>query len=98
MIKFIKKSSIIIYIDYFIIILISQKINFIILNINKLNLRLMRAFQYLSMFNLFIRHKTKKTNVVFDTLLRLSGNLTIISKNDSKILKTLYKQTMKIIK
>ena len=86
------------YIDYFIIISISRQINFIILNIDKLNLRLIRVFQYLSMFDLFVRYKIKKTNVVFNVLLRFSGNFIMISKNDSRILKILYKQIIKIIK
>ena len=41
--KFIKKSFIIIYINYFIIVFISRQINLIILNINKFNLRLIRV-------------------------------------------------------
>ena len=43
-IEFIKKLFIIIYINYFVIIFIFRQINFIILNINKFNLRLIRAF------------------------------------------------------
>ena len=96
--KFIKKSFIVIYINYFIIILIFRQINFIISNINKFNLRLMRIFQYLSMFDLFMRYKINKANVVFNALSRLSRNLIIITKDDSGILKVLYKQILKIIK
>ena len=44
MMKFIKKPFIIMYIDYFIIVLIFRQINLIISNIDKFNLRLMRAF------------------------------------------------------
>ena len=50
------------------------------------------------MFDLFVRHKTNKANVVFNALSRLSRNLITITKDDSKILKVLYKQILKIIK
>ena len=56
----------------------------------------MRVFQYLSMFDLFVRYKTNKANVVSDALSRLSKDLIIITKDDSKILKVLYKRTLKI--
>ena len=88
--KFIKKSFIVIYIDYFIIVSTFRQINLIILNINRFNLRLMRASQYLSMFNLFMHYKTNKTNVVFNALSRLSRNFIIIMKYDSRVLKVLY--------
>ena len=79
------------YIDYFIIVSIFRQINFIISSINKFNLRLMRAFQYLSIFNLFVRYKINKINVVFNALSRLSRNFITITKDDSRILKVLYK-------
>ena len=91
MMKFIKNSFIVMYIDYFIVVLIFRQINFIISNIDKFNLRLIRAFQYLFTFDLFIYHKTNKTNVVFDVLSRLSRNSITITKDDSEILKVLYK-------
>ena len=50
------------------------------------------------MFDLFMRYKVDKTNVVFDALSRLSGNSIIITKDDSEVLKTLYEQVLKIIK
>ena len=90
MMKFIKKSLIVIYIDYSIIVLIFRQINFIILNIKKFNLRLMRVSQYLLIFDFFMRYKINKTNIVFDALSRLSKNFIIVIKDDSKILKTLY--------
>ena len=96
--KFIKKSSVVIYIDYSAAVLISRQINFIISNINKLNLRLIRVFQYLSMFDFFMRHKTNKANVIFDALSRLSRNSITITKNGSRVLKVLYEQILKIIK
>ena len=85
------------YIDYSVIVSIFRQISFIISNIDKLNLRLMRAFQYLSMFDLFVRHKINKTNIVSDALSRLSRNSIIITKDDSRVLKILYEQVVKII-
>ena len=55
MIEFIKKLSVMIYINYFIVIFISRQISFIISNIDKFNLRLIRASQYFFIFNLIIR-------------------------------------------
>ena len=49
------------------------------------------------MFDLFIRYKINKTNVVSNVLSRFLRNFIIISKNDSKILNTLYEQTVEII-
>ena len=43
MIEFIKKLFIMIYTNHFIVIFISRQINLIILSINKLNLRFIRA-------------------------------------------------------
>ena len=78
------------YIDHFVVVSISRQINFIISSINKLNLRLIRVSQYLSMFDLFMRHKAGKINVVSDALSRLSGNSVTITKDDSRVLKALY--------
>ena len=50
----------------------------------------MRAFQYLLMFDLFVRYKINKANIVFDALLRLSGNFIIVTKDGSRVLKVLY--------
>jgi hypothetical protein len=40
-------------------------------NINKLNLRLVRASQYIQLFNIEIRHKPGRTYLVLDALSRL---------------------------
>ena len=49
------------------------------------------------MFDLFIHYKTNKTNIVSDALSRLSGNFIIVTKDDSRVLKVLYEQVVKII-
>ena len=58
----------------------------------------MRAFQYLLIFDLFVRYKIGKMNVVSDALSRLFENFIIIMKDDQRVLKALYEQVLKIIK
>ena len=74
MIEFNRKSFIIIYIDYFAAISIFKQIILITFFIDKLNLRLIRASQYLFNFNIFLRHKADKTNVILNVLSRLSAH------------------------
>ena len=64
MIESIEMLSTIIYTNHFVVIFISQQIIFIIFNSDKLNLRLVKTLQYFFDFNLFVRHKTDKINVV----------------------------------
>ena len=65
-------NATILYIDHEAIIeIINQtKLNFI--NIDKQNLKLIRASMYLFQFRLEIRHRFEKFNVIFDVLNRLS--------------------------
>ena len=88
MIKFTKISLVIIYTNYSTTISIFKQITFITFNTNKLNLRLVKASQYLFDFNIFVRHKIDKINIVFDALSRLQTNVVIIDK--LSILKSLY--------
>ena len=69
MIEFNKCSLTIIYINYLATIFISRQINLTIFIIDKLNLRLIRASQYLFDFNLLIKYKFNKFGVVFNVLL-----------------------------
>ena len=78
LIKFIK-IFIIIYIDHEAALDIAKQINFFTFSRDKLNLRFVRAFDYIQKFSLVIRHKSKKLHVVFDALFRLS----IKTKNQS---------------
>ena len=71
MIESIEMSSIIIYIDYNAAISISRQIILITFNTNKLSLRFVKTSQYLSDFNLFIRYKIDKFNVIFNVLFKL---------------------------
>ena len=63
--------SIIIYIDHSAIMSISRQINFITFNTNKLNLRFIRILQYFFDFNLQVKHKIKKFNIIFDVFFKL---------------------------
>jgi len=61
-----------IFIDYVLLVSILKKSNLItIIFINKLNLRLVRAKEYLSKFPLLIRYKLSKANFVLDALSKL---------------------------
>ena len=60
---------IIIFIDYALLVGILKKSNLTTtVSIDKLNLRLIRAGEYLSRFPLLIRHKPRKANFMLDTL------------------------------
>ena len=50
---------------------IVKQISHIFSNIDKLNLKLIKVFVYLSQFDLDVRYKSKKFNIVFDVLFRL---------------------------
>ena len=92
MIEFIEIFSIIVYIDHSTVVSISRQIIFIIFSSDKLNLRLIRISQYLFDFNLFIRHKIDKINVVSDALSKLQTNVFIIEKID--VLKFFYEHAL----
>src|SRR5690625_4732399 len=66
------QSSFIIYIDHVFIARIVNQTHLESSVTNKLNLRLIRASQYMSQFFLKIRHRTDKFNVISDALSRLS--------------------------
>ena len=68
-----EKSPTIIYTDHSAAIPISRQTSLTTSSTDKLNLRLVRASQYLSSFNLAIRHKSGASNIVPDALSRLQG-------------------------
>ena len=97
MIEFNRKSFIIIYTDHFATILIFKQIILIIFFIDKFNLRLIRASQYLFNFNITFCHKTNKLNVIPDALFRLSAHTSHMNDvNKKKILNVLYDHSIKI--
>ena len=69
-------TSIIIFINYDIVLNIIKQTSLITININKINLRLMRAFDYLQRFEFIIRYKFGKQHVVLNVLSRLKNNYT----------------------
>ena len=71
MIESTKKSPTVVYINHSTAILISRQTSLTTFSIDKLNLRLIRASQYLSIFDLSVRHKTRKMNIVPNALSRL---------------------------
>ena len=80
MIKAVTKTTVI-FIDHFASTSIVRQITLSFENTDKLNLRLIRAFVYLFQFDLDVRYKFDKTDIVLDTLFRL---LTIDSTKLSK--------------
>ena len=81
----IKKFSIIIYTNHSTTVLIFKQTTLITFNIDKLNFRLVRVSQYLSSFNIVIRHKSNKSNVIFDVLSKLFDKLSTQSNVIDKI-------------
>lgn len=73
MIEASEASPVIIYTDHSAAVQIARQTTLSTSSTDKLNLRLVRASQYLSGFNLSIRHKAGKKNVVPDALSRLQG-------------------------
>lgn len=66
------KQKTIIWTDYSATSSIVNQTNLFTFNIDKLNLRLVRAAMYLSQFELDIRHKADRDHVILDALFRLS--------------------------
>lgn len=77
-----RKSQIKIFTNHSVITSIVKQTKLSFSNIDKLNLRLMRASTYLSQFNMNVQHKSKKLHVIFDALLRLF-NYASLSKSRS---------------
>ena len=75
MIKSCRKSSIIIFIDYAITVGLIKQISLTTINTNKLNLRLIWTFQFLSILSIKIKIESKKLHVIFDVLFRFKTNL-----------------------
>ena len=77
------KKSTIVYINYDTVVEIFKQINMITTFTNKLNFRLIKAFNYIQRFDLKLRHKLNKTYIVLNALFRLiSDNIVNISSNE----------------
>lgn len=80
------KSKVVIYISYFVTIDIVKQASLIITFTIKLNLRLIRVSQYLQSFELKIRHKSNKRNVISNALSRLlSANKDSLQSHYTKL-------------
>ena len=79
---------VVIYTDHSAAVQIARQTTLSTSSTDKLNLRLVRASQYLSGFNLAIRHKAGKANVVPDALSRLQAD--IATEEKQAVLESLY--------
>ena len=69
-----------IYIDYFVIINIIKQIKLSFFNIDKFNLKLIRAFIYLFQFRFNVRHKFEKQYIISNVLFKLSSIVNFITR------------------
>ncbi len=81
---------VIVYTDHSAAVPILKQTTLTTSSIDKLNLRLVRASQYLSGFNLSVRHKSGKSNVVPDALSRLPAHTKLSAGDNEGILDVLY--------
>jgi len=92
------EQSTIIYINHAAAVEIEHQFSLNTIAVKKLNLRLVRASEYLQRFQLKIRYKSEKTNIISDTLFRLLSSNNVHerlasreyqSESDESILKAL---------
>ena len=83
---------VVIYTDHSAAVQISRQTTLSTSSTDKLNLRLVRASQYLSGFNLAVRHKAGKANIVPDALSRLQADVEPDEKQ--AVLESLYGSTV----
>ena len=86
---------IIIYINYDVAIDIAKQATLIIIFMNKLNFRLMRAFDYIQRFNLNIKYKLEKQHIISNVLFKFVNNNTNslvknIDENEFDVLFTIF--------
>ena len=74
----------IIYIDYDVVLKIAKQTSLIITFTNKLNLHLIKTFDYLQRFNFNIRHKSRKQHIISDVLSQLTF-VNIVAKSFANI-------------
>ena len=71
LIEFLKQNFIVIFIDHNAALNIIKQINITIVFTNKLNFRLIKAFDYIQRFDVELRYKSNKQHIVFNALSRL---------------------------
>ena len=87
------KPPVVVYTDHSAAVPISKQTTLNTTSTDKLNLRLVRASQYLSAFNLELRHKAGKSNIVPDALSRLPHEGTAVPDPSEGALDALYRHT-----
>ncbi len=73
------KKFIILFTDHELILNIVKQISLFIIFTDRLNLRLIKVFEYIQRFNVIIKHKSDKQHIVSDALFRLA------SENDENV-------------
>jgi hypothetical protein len=84
------KYSTILFTDHEFALRIVKQTNLLISSIDRLNLRLIRAFEYIQRFNLIIKHKSDKQHIVSDVLFRLVSENDDINISESEELNALF--------
>ena len=84
----------IIFINHVVNVAIVKQITFTFNNTNKLNLRLIRVFTYLSQFRLNIRYRFDKRHVISNVFFKLSIDKSFLNENENLNLKN-YHDRMK---
>lgn len=84
-----QRFSMIIYIDHFVAISIFKQTILNNTSINKFNFRLIRIFQYFSLFNFEFKYKIDKSNTMLDILSRLPQTINIIIAFSDRVEKAL---------
>ena len=93
------KLTIIVYTDHFITTLIVRQTSLISVTINKLNLQLVQASQYLSQFNLDVQYRSKKQHIVSDALFCLLNSIADLRNfNDDSTLNEVFAYSTTLIK
>ena len=79
-------KSFVIFINHDAVLEITKQISMTIVSIDKLNLHLVKAFDYIQRFELKIRHKFDKQHIVLDALFRLVNiNIDVASIDESEL-------------
>ena len=83
-------KSIIVYTDHDVALGLVKQITLITTSTNKLNLRLIRVFDYIQRFNLKFRHKLEKQHIVLNALSRLASDNVNSLLSDEGVLDALF--------
>ena len=88
-------NTIIVYIDHAVSIFITRQTTLATSFTNKLNLRLIHVFQYLSKLNISLRHKTEKANMILNALSKLK-NVQLNESDKKDMFENLYDNSVSL--